>query len=297
MSWANAVIAGANLAGSLFGGGGSGNDAADAAAIQAEQNRLNQREFAEHAIRWRVADAKAAGIHPLYALGANLPTYSPNPIVVGPGGEDNTAASFLDFGQNLARSIDSTRTGSERLEARLGSLAVERGELENDLLRAQIALLGSSQVGPAMPESLSTASLPSAVPPGGSKVGSVVVPHEITATGPERPSHAAGVQPQTTWVRTDTGFQPVPHREAFEDADIGNPAALTWYWRNQALPTLGISGSSPPPDSYLPPDAVGWRWSPGMQEWQPAKEFDFVDRTFYGVPRGGSTKRGRWPFN
>lgn len=37
-----------------------------------------QREFAQHGMRWRVEDAKAAGLHPLSVLGAQgLPSYSP----------------------------------------------------------------------------------------------------------------------------------------------------------------------------------------------------------------------------
>ena len=43
----------------------------------AEQQMRLQREFAQKGIQWRVADAKAAGIHPLYALGASTNAYNP----------------------------------------------------------------------------------------------------------------------------------------------------------------------------------------------------------------------------
>lgn len=39
-----------------------------------EQNAALQREFAQYGIRWKVADAKAAGLHPLYAIGAVSPS-------------------------------------------------------------------------------------------------------------------------------------------------------------------------------------------------------------------------------
>lgn len=42
-----------------------------------KSNELNaglQREFAQHGIRWKVRDAKAAGLHPLYAMGAVTPS-------------------------------------------------------------------------------------------------------------------------------------------------------------------------------------------------------------------------------
>lgn len=45
-------------------------------AETAEQVAL-QKEFAQHGVQWRVQDAIAAGVHPLYALGANIPTFSP----------------------------------------------------------------------------------------------------------------------------------------------------------------------------------------------------------------------------
>ena len=40
-------------------------------------NAALQREFAQNGIRWKVADAEAAGIHPLYALGAQTSPASP----------------------------------------------------------------------------------------------------------------------------------------------------------------------------------------------------------------------------
>lgn len=43
----------------------------------AQQNFAFQREFAEQGIQKRVEDAKKAGIHPLYAIGAQTPSVSP----------------------------------------------------------------------------------------------------------------------------------------------------------------------------------------------------------------------------
>lgn len=47
-----------------------------------EEDRVNrqmqeQAKYAKAGIRWKVADAKAAGLHPLFALGGNTATYSP----------------------------------------------------------------------------------------------------------------------------------------------------------------------------------------------------------------------------
>lgn len=62
-----------------------------------EDNQSAQEAFAQHGIRWKVADAKAAGLHPLYALGGSGATYTPSsqPIM--------TAAEGASLGQNLAR--------------------------------------------------------------------------------------------------------------------------------------------------------------------------------------------------
>ena len=44
------------------------------------QNVANQKEFAQKGVQWKVEDAKKAGLHPLYALGANTTSFSPVPV-------------------------------------------------------------------------------------------------------------------------------------------------------------------------------------------------------------------------
>lgn len=110
-----------------------------------------QEEFAKNSVQWRVNDAKAAGIHPLYALGHQGVSYSP----VSLGGEAYTgsAATMAAAGQDFSRALEATRTSDQRTEA-VGKaaqmLALEKGSLENELLRANIAKL-RAQVGPPMP--------------------------------------------------------------------------------------------------------------------------------------------------
>lgn len=104
------------------------------------------REFAQNGIRWKVEDAKAAGIHPLFALGGNTATYSPGAIPAA-----NPGVDFAQLGQNIGSSIDNTRTASERHSARLQELQLERAELENAQIRSQIALNNANRT-PPMPE-------------------------------------------------------------------------------------------------------------------------------------------------
>lgn len=89
-----------------------------------------QKKFAKNAIQWKVDDAKKAGIHPLYALGANTTSYSP----VSVGMPDLGA-----MGQDIGGAIDRVSTAPEKASGAIAALALERAGLENDLLRAQIA--------------------------------------------------------------------------------------------------------------------------------------------------------------
>lgn len=90
----------------LLGGGVS--------AITGKQNAdreyERQKEFAQNGIRWKVADAKAAGIHPLYAIGANTSTYSPQAAV-------GTDFGLAKAGQDIGRAIEAGQTRQERQEA------------------------------------------------------------------------------------------------------------------------------------------------------------------------------------
>lgn len=113
--------------------------------IAAEQ--ALQREFAQNGIRWKVEDAKAAGIHPLYALGANTVSYSP----VSVGESSNPATNFASLGQDLGRAINAGRTGEEKAAAyneTIQKLSVERASLENDVLRQKLrTMIGTASPG------------------------------------------------------------------------------------------------------------------------------------------------------
>lgn len=134
-------------------------------AMQAKYAQLNldqQREFAQQGIRWKVDDAKASGLHPLAALGAQVSSFSP--ISVGSSSaalESSTSVApkldLSDMGQNLSRAEAAGSTAGERtskLAAEvakvMGALSLEKAGLENDLLRTNIAK-ERSQIGPPFP--------------------------------------------------------------------------------------------------------------------------------------------------
>lgn len=120
-----------------------------------EQNTQLQREFAQQGIRWRVADAKAAGIHPLYALGASPVQFSPTAV-----GDTGMPNAVNQMGQDLSRAMLQGKTQPERNDEL--AMALARANLRNMELRnagqeienaaAASALMRSQQqVGPAVP--------------------------------------------------------------------------------------------------------------------------------------------------
>lgn len=263
-----AISAGASLLGGFLSSRAQ-SASAQLSREEAEKDRALQREFAQNGIRWRVDDAKAAGIHPLYAMGASIPTYSPISQAFTPN--TGFADGLSQMGQDISRAVHSTRTADERQHAVLEGLAIERGHLENDLLRAQIAKLTHSQVGPPSP---SSAALPSAAAPlSGQGQAFEVVKPEIPATQGPAGNQEAGAFPEIRWARTGSGgMAPMPHNEVLQDADVTNPSALFWYMRNNILPQWA-GGSGPPPKSLLPPGAKGWEWSITRQEWKPVYRY------------------------
>lgn len=97
------ISAAAGLLGSIFGGRSSRRAQEEAnrqnQAIN-EQNAALQREFAQNGIRWKVEDARAAGLHPLYALGGSGATYTPSSIPIMP---KDDGSQFRNMGQDVSR--------------------------------------------------------------------------------------------------------------------------------------------------------------------------------------------------
>lgn len=99
------------------------------------ENIALQREFAQHGIRWRVEDAQAAGLHPLFALGGAGAAYSPQSYVAPQGrsqGRNPIGAALSEMGQGLSRAVSAQETADQR-EARQMALAVQASQIrEND---------------------------------------------------------------------------------------------------------------------------------------------------------------------
>lgn len=119
------------------------------------QNIANQKEFAQHGIRWKVADAQASGLHPLAALGAQTSSFS---NVIG-GDIPIAKTDFGGMGQDIGRAMDAATTQDERKD-RMGQaiartaqvFGLEKMNLENEVLKSDLALK-RAQLGPPLPGS------------------------------------------------------------------------------------------------------------------------------------------------
>lgn len=130
------IGAAASIAGGLL-GNKSQKEANRAAEAQALRQEALQREFAQSGIQWKVEDAKKAGIHPLYALGAQTTSYSP----VSAGGGASDFSWLGDAGQNIGRAIQSQQSGSDKvaaLQLTAANLQNEGLKLDNELKRTQL---------------------------------------------------------------------------------------------------------------------------------------------------------------
>lgn len=228
-----------------------------------DQNAALQREFAQNGIRWKVADAKAAGLHPLAALGAQ----TMSPTASFQASADNTMSNI---GQNIGRAVDATRTRNERAaalaaDAESRSIQLENGRLQNELLRSQIMSINSRASNPAFPGSSTFLDgQGDAVPTAGTKT----VPVEVSSHS-SHPSKAAGIHPDMTYTRTQNGLALVPSKDAKALIEDQFVPEMMWAARNH----LGSFIKDPPypKEAPLPAGYSHWKWHPMLQEWRPAR--------------------------
>lgn len=115
MSWEAAAILGAGALGA-FGQSSANSD-----------NVRYQKAFAQRGIRWRVADAKKAGVHPLFALGANPASFTPS-----------VASPDYSFIGDAANAYSKGRA-AKKAEA----LALDEFNLRQQKTNAEIGLINS----------------------------------------------------------------------------------------------------------------------------------------------------------
>lgn len=184
MTWGSAVGGTMQAAASAYG--------AYLSSKSAKKQRKEQRKFAQQQIRWRVADAKAAGIHPLAALGYTGLSYQPV--------DDRTGQYLSQMGQGLGRAaagaidaVSNRKMRDQEIESR--ELDLEYKHLRND---AQLMEnMGQQTAGPNVHGALNRRGV---VP--GQSVD--VQPDQVIATRPGAPGMAAGIHPAEMFTEVPT---------------------------------------------------------------------------------------------
>lgn len=247
------ISAGANIIGGFMARDAQ-KDANAANRAMAIENIKLQKRFAQEGIRWRVEDAKAAGIHPIYALGAQGASFSP--VSANFTAESGAAAGMAAAGQDLGRAINSTRTEAERAVAGAqAKLALENMSLQNESLRADIASKNARLVqgsGPPM------AGSPYLIP--GQTSSGVIENKPLERVAPGLiPSQEPGAITDTGHARTSGGLLPVP------SGDMKQRIEDNWYHetmhfiRNNLLPMIAPAFNQPP---HAPEKGKAWVYDP-----------------------------------
>lgn len=236
--------------GSIAGGILGANSAQNVAGMNYEA----QKEFAQNGIRWKVEDAKRAGIHPLYALGASTQGYSPSGGYTGDYGISDAAAHF---GQGYERAQQAKMTKEERDKQDVRDAIQDMAALEDlnqkrRLNDAQIRLANSEifRNFALSTNALRKTGLPPAMPGG---LGGVIAgqgnSYATGQTTPEissvvtsekgTPSVQAGSPPDVRFYRTLSGGRaPLPTEDAGDAMDAALGAGLQWSFRNNLVPWL-----------------------------------------------------------
>lgn len=240
------IAAGANIIGGILGG------------QERDKDRQLSKEFAQQGIRWKVEDAKAAGLHPLAALGAQTSSFSPVSV-----GTPSLGEGVAGAGQDISRAINSTRDSTARVDAyskTIQDLNIQRMGLENQLLGSQIAKINQAGIPPAMP----TPSDRYLIDGQGNTPLVSNQAMKRNASAPGFPSQEGGAIPDLGYTRTPGGYFPVMSEQAkdrLEEDLIGN---IQWQIRNRIMPF--IDGGNPP--GMALDNGESWVFDPGTQEYR-----------------------------
>ena len=126
------ITAGAGLAGGMLGRSDNLQALHQQLAMHKADQEL-QHAFATQGVRWRVADAQAAGVHPLFALGAQLPSGSPSGtgvVAMGESRSERLGRSLAEAGQHVGRAVAAQETADQRALrlAQLDVLSAQAGK-------------------------------------------------------------------------------------------------------------------------------------------------------------------------
>lgn len=229
---------------------------------QAARQEALQKEFAQMGVRWKVADAEAAGLHPLAALGATGASYTPATLS---GGADHSMSDMVrGLGQDIGRASAAVQTDEQRQMSAL-QLSSAKADLDGKLIDNQIRARELQKLqGPSFPSASPGTDWGSN---GNVSAMSVGKPLQRTNTSKEGPWMEGAHVADVGWARTKTGVAPIPSSDVKERIEDQFIPETMWAIRNQISPNWG--GGTKPPMSMLPKGASDWTWSHTSQEYQP----------------------------
>lgn len=189
---------------------------------QVNANALNQQTIDRNRPSWLVEGAKAAGIHPLVALG--MQPVSSGAITMPSGGSGPDWGSIASSaGQGIGRAVEAQATAEDRVTNKLlTALQLKRASLENDLLASQIRT--------------SEAALPPSFPNNVGPHGNVVVnPDEITAG---LHGYEAGVPSAQQRLKFNDKDTIRAMSSELANAGLDEGPANWWYQLTRTLPDM-----------------------------------------------------------
>lgn len=239
------------------------NEAANeqAMAMRREEIAL-QKEFAKNGIRWRVEDAKRAGLSPLAALGAAGASYGGATATIMP---DHSSAEISDrMGQNISRAMQTTRTPYEQEMAKL-SLSNAQADLDgkvidNQIRASQLRNLNQGQ-SPGIPSAGGTGEMIK-----GQRQAVNVTPSEVIASESQGSPVQAGAINTLQYTRESSGNIGITmSKDAKERNEDDFVAETLWHLKNRTSP--------PPPsrEKFPLPHGMSWEWNFFKQEFEPKR--------------------------
>lgn len=251
-----------------------------------------QKELARNGIQMRVADAKAAGLHPLYALGA--PAFNPSPINVGqadssqlhgPGVSD----ALAKMGQGVERAASAFKKPEEKALNELQRAQIENLQLQREHIAAQTEHTRAQ-----------TASILARVGQGGAPgvsndpvLGShQLKPAEVTSATPGQDHRTAGPDSAAnTYFRLPGGLTTALPNKDLNIEEASSPGWLSWMATNRVLPffdTKTFNDAMPKQDP-----GPGRRWRLGPLGWR-SVPVDIPERDRYPHSRSSYDYMGNF---
>jgi len=257
------IAAGASVAGGYLG--------QKSAEKQADKNIALQKEFAQSGIQWKVADAKAAGVHPLYALGAS--THSFAPVSIG----TPLADSIGKAGQFLGRAADASSSPTTRaavVSEQAQKLQLDNMALQNQLLASQIARINQAGRSPGVPDAGQQWMIPGQgqapiIEAGkllaqydGGGPGIQVDPWKVQTTNPVGTQEPGSI-PDVGYTKTPAGWAVVRSKDAAERLEDDWVGSIQHSIRNRLFPLSQDGGKyfNPPSHIRLGYDEA-WHYNP-----------------------------------